>query len=377
MSMSRIAIVAPMKAWGGIESTIVPLCDEFVDQGLIVDLLLPRGGEAPYPEKLNRQVNVVDLNSGSKIATAFKMVAYIRQEEPDAILAAKDHSIKSALLARRFCRHKPRVVAKLTNHQSTILRRRLKRILAFWAYPYADRFVAVSEGVKEDFVETFGVDRSRISVIYNPVITRDFPSRAAARLENDRSEVQVPLIIAAGRLAWQKGFDVLVDAFWQFRKSRDGKLIILGEGAERAVIEAQIEKRGLTGDVELRGYVADPVPWMARASLFVLSSRHEGLGNVLVEALAAGAPVVSTDCPSGPREILEDGKLGQLVPVDDVEALADAMERTINHPPPAEERERSLERFRSGPVARQYLETMGLLESAADAPDKPHEGDTT
>ncbi|SFD37115.1 Glycosyl transferases group 1 [Thiohalospira halophila DSM 15071] len=98
---------------------------------------------------------------------------------------------------------------------------------------------------------------------------------------------------------------------------------------------------------------------------------------MLVEALAAGAPVVSTDCPSGPREILEDGKLGPLVPVDDVDALAEAMERTLNRPPPADERERSLERFRSGPVARQYLETMGLREPAADAPDKPHEGDPT
>jgi len=235
--------------------------------------------------------------------------------------------------------------------------------MARWLYPLADGAIAVSNGVRRDFLDHFTMDPREVVTIYNPTIPADFSERAAAPVGHPwLADTGVPVVMGVGRLADQKGFDVLLSAFAKLRSHHQARLIIVGEGAARGALEEKVRALGLQGEVDLVGSVPDVLPWVSRANLYVLSSRYEGLPNVLIEALAAGAPVVSTDCPSGPREILEDGKLGPLVPVDDVEALATAMEQTLNRPPPAEERERSIERFRSGPVARQYLEAMGLLD---------------
>ncbi|MFP4696093.1 glycosyltransferase, partial [Thiohalospira sp.] len=188
----------------------------------------------------------------------------------------------------------------------------------------------------------------------------DYQERSQAEVQHPWLIESTPVVMGVGRLARQKGFDVLLPAFASLRRQLAVKLILVGEGAERAALQQQAEDLGIAEDVDLVGSVPDVFPWLRRASLYVLSSRYEGLPNVLIEALAAGAPVVSTDCPSGPREILEEGRLGPLVPVDDAEPLAAAMERTLQRPPPAGETEASLERFRSDRVAAQYLEFMGL-----------------
>lgn len=369
-SKKTVSILVPLKAWGGIEGKIATLSREFLAQGVAVELLLPRGGEVPYPERLPAGVEIVDLGSKGKLDTARKLAARLRQKEPDALVAAKDHAVKAAVLGRFFAHARVPIYIKLTNTVSVILRRPVKRLLAQWLYPFAEGAIAVSNGVRRDFLEHFSMDPRRVVTIYNPAIPEDFTERAAAPVGHPwLANTGVPVTIGVGRLADQKGFDVLLTAFAKLRSHRPARLIIVGEGTLRAALEEQARKLGIDGDVDLVGSVPDVLPWVSRANLYVLSSRYEGLPNVLIEALAAGAPVVSTDCPSGPREILEDGRLGPLVPVDDVEALADAMERTLNNPPPAEERERSLERFRSGPVARQYLETMGLLERGTDSPD--------
>lgn len=200
-------------------------------------------------------------------------------------------------------------------------------------YPWATRVVAVSRGAADDLARSSGLPRDRIEVVYNPVITPGM--RALARQAPDHrwfTPGQPPVILGAGRLTRQKDFPTLIRAFAEVRRHRAARLIILGEGEERRGLEALVSELGLADDVALPGFRENAIAYMAGSALFVLSSAWEGLPTVLIEALAAGARVVSTDCPSGPREILQEGRLGALVPVGDAATLAEAMASTLDRP---------------------------------------------
>lgn len=361
MPSRKISILAPFKTWGGIESKIVTLAQEFLNKGLDVEILLAREGKVPYPERLPKQTKIVDLASKGKLNTAMKLVHRLRHHPPDALLTAKDHAAKAAILARSWSRVKVPIYIKITNTQSEVLRRPGKKMLAKLIYPYADGAITISEGVRKDFLNQFRMPSKRVTTIYNPTITPDFPARASKTINHPwLREDGPPVIIGMGRLTSQKDFSTLIRAFAKLRDQQPARLMILGEGPLREELENLVHRLNLGADVDLHGFVPDPLPWLARARLFVLSSRYEGLGNVLIEALAAGIPAVATDCPSGPREILEDGRLGELVTVGDPNSLAKAMQRTLNNPPSAKEGLKSLERFKSEIVARQYLDFMGL-----------------
>jgi glycosyltransferase involved in cell wall biosynthesis len=193
-------------------------------------------------------------------------------------------------------------------------------------YPWAASIVAVSQGAADDLARTSGLPRDRIRVIYNPVITPAILAQARQTPDHPWfSPGSPPVILGVGRLTRQKDFPTLLRAFARLRRQRPGRLIILGEGEDRPALEALIAELGLTEDAALPGFRDDAMGFMASSALFVLSSAWEGLPTVLIEALAAGTRVISTDCPSGPREILQEGRLGALVPVGDPAALADAM----------------------------------------------------
>jgi glycosyltransferase involved in cell wall biosynthesis len=195
-----------------------------------------------------------------------------------------------------------------------------------WAYQHAEGIIAVSSGVADDLALNLAMPRASINVVYNPVVSAEL-----YRLANDSPEHSwlksggAPVILGVGRLEPQKDFATLLKAFAMLRQSYDARLIILGEGELRPALESLISSLGLDENVLLPGFVDNPYSYMRCSSLFVLSSVFEGFGNVLVEAMACGTPVVSTNCPSGPAEILEDGRWGQLVPVGDEVALAEAM----------------------------------------------------
>jgi len=171
---------------------------------------------------------------------------------------------------------------------------------------------------------------------------------------------ELPVVLGIGRLARQKDFPTLLRAFAQVRSRRPCRLVILGEGKERSALTALVERLGITPHVEMPGFVANPFAYLRRAALFVLSSAWEGSPNVLIEALALAVPSVATDCPSGPREILCEGRYGPLVPVGDDEALAEAMEAMLAAPPPAALLRRGADRFRDDGCARQYLDALGM-----------------
>jgi glycosyltransferase involved in cell wall biosynthesis len=207
-------------------------------------------------------------------------------------------------------------------------------------YPWANGIVVVSHGVRDDMAQLTKIPRERITVIYNPsIVSADVREKAQAPLDHPWFEPgQPPVLIAVGRLQIQKDYPTLLQAFAQVRQKRPVRLLILGEGKERPMLEEIIKTLGVEEDVSLPGFVMNPFAYMARASLFVLSSRWEGLPTVLIEAMCCGTPVVSTDCPSGPREILREGQYGQLVPVGEPTALARAIETTLDaktsSPPP-------------------------------------------
>jgi len=288
----------------------------------------------------------------------------MRRERPEAILSAMDHANLVTIWASKLSRVPCRVVVSVHNTLSRAiaydadLRGRLIPTLIGIFYPWADEIVAVSSGVADDLSKITGLQRERIQVIYNPVATPDLFEKARESLEHPWfAPGEPPVILSVGRLTKQKDYPTLIRAFDLVHRERPTRLVILGEGEERPKLEALVRELGLDDDVTLPGFVDNPYAYMARSAVFVLSSAWEGLPTVLIEAMAVGTPVVSTDCPSGPAEILEGGKWGKLVPVGDVESLAEAIAHKISSPM-QKSRLDVCERFRMDKVIAQYIDIL-------------------
>jgi glycosyltransferase involved in cell wall biosynthesis len=227
-------------------------------------------------------------------------------------------------------------------------------------YPQVDRIIAVSNGVKESLIQTGNVPESLIQTIYNPVITPAVLQQMEVPANHPWFEQShIPVIISAGRLTKQKDHATLLQAFATLRKQMPAKLLILGDGEERPILERLAQKLNIQDHISLPGFVENPFSYMKRADVFVLSSRWEGFGNVLVEAMACQTPVVSTDCPSGPSEILENGKYGSLTPVGNADMLANAMLEMLNRPFPVARLlyERAME-FSIETIIPQYFDAL-------------------
>jgi glycosyltransferase involved in cell wall biosynthesis len=229
--------------------------------------------------------------------------------------------------------------------------------------PMADRIVSVSRGVAEDMASCAGYRRDRIEVIPNPVVSRDLTELAAAEIDHRFFNSAIPVVVGVGRVVAEKDFATLLRAFQHLRKKRAARLALIGDGPLRESLEETATVLGVRDDVAFLGFRTNPYPFMKRAAALVLPSRYEGFGNVLVEALALGTSVVSTNCPHGPAEILDRGRFGLLVPVGDPKAMASAMEQILDHPAPIG---LSLERaswFTVSRISRRYLE---LIEDAGE-----------
>ncbi len=331
----HLAIFLPALYAGGAERSMLKLAGGIAARGYQVDLVLARA-EGPFLTEVPASVRLVDLRAHRVLTGLPALVNYLHREHPTVLLSAL-HANIIALLARRVAGVRTRVVISERNtlsreaeHYASDLRMRLMPQLARRFYPWADDIVAVSQGVANDLAQTAGIPRDRIRVIYNPIVTPELTEKVHAPLEHPWFKPgEPPVILSVGRLSAQKDFSTLVLAFARVRQNQPAHLLILGEGEERSALEALIGQLGLNQDVSLPGFVANPYPYIARASLFVLSSRWEGLPGVLIEALYCGVPLIATDCPSGPREILANGLNGQLVPVGDATSMAQAIERAL------------------------------------------------
>ena len=286
-------------------------------------------------------VRLVDLHAKRVLFSARPLVHYLRAARPEALIAAMTHCNVVALVARNLARAQTRIIATEHTELSLVaghalrLREKSMPLAARRLYPGADAVVAVSAGVAHDIARITGAPPERTRVIYNPVLTPELFQLAEAPVEHPWFATgSPPVVLAVGRLEPQKDFATLLRAFAQLRRRRDARLLILGEGSQRGALERLQAELGLKDEAQLPGFCPNPFPYMKRAALLALSSQWEGLGLVLVEALALGTAVVATDCRSGPREILQDGRLGRLVPAGDADALAAAIEATLASPPP-------------------------------------------
>lgn len=332
----RFAIFAPDMAGGGAERAALQLAAGLNDRGFRTDLVLA-AAKGPRMAEVPQAVEVVDLGAERVLTSLPALTRYLRRARPYAMASFLDHANIVALWARRLAGYPSRLVVVEQNHLSTAAtngksrRDRMMPKLVRRFYPWATCVAGVSAGVVADLsalADTIAADRYR--VIYNPIVTDAMLERAAARIDHPWFEAGDPVLVAAGRLRPQKDFPTLIRAFERVRATRSGRLVILGEGPERARLEALVRELGLDDDVELHGFADNPYAFFANATAFVLSSRWEGLPTVLIEALSCGAPVIATDCPSGPREILAEGRYGRIVPVGDVGALASALDAALD-----------------------------------------------
>ncbi len=348
-TQKRLTIFLPALYGGGAEHTMLNLAQGIAGRGHIVDLVLAQA-EGPYLAQIPETVRLVDLGKGSivnrnrTLTRLPSLIRYLRDERPDAMLSALSRANLVAICASRIAGKPRRVVV---NQQNTVSKDapnfpdRLGRLaprLARYIYRWADYVVGVSQGVVDDLVQSVGVPQHLVKVIFNPGITPELRKKAQEQLDHPWFQPgESPVIIAVGRLSPQKDFPTLLKAFAQLHQTRQVRLLILGEGPERKTLEALAAQLGVEQDVALPGFVENPYPYMVNASVFVLSSLWEGLPTVLVEAMFCGPPIVATDCPSGPREILRNGEFGRLVPVGEPKALAEAigaaLDGKISRPP--------------------------------------------
>ncbi len=351
-ALTRVLFLLATLDGGGAERTVLTLVPHLQTRGLDarVGLLARRGaldgGVDPSRVVLARAappwMSYAPSPGVGRLIAAVPLVPLqqldlLRQFRPHVVVSCTAAMNLAALLSTRaYGRRRLAWILREGNNTRAILESdtpgRLGRSLRWWAtemvYRAPDHVVTISNGVADGLARDFGVSRDRVRVLHNPVEVARIGRRAR---EADGARFPSRFIVACGRLHRQKGFDLLLRAFARQRDT-DLTLAILGEGPERGRLEALARELGLGARLAMPGFVENPWAWIARASLFVLPSRWEGFGSILVEAMACGAPVVAADCEYGPREIVDDGETGLLVRVDDAESLAQGIHRVLADP---------------------------------------------
>ena len=343
------------------------LATGFIQHGFEVDLVLAKAW-GPHLWKVPSTVRVVDLGASGTLQSLPKLTQYLRREQPYALLAAMHYANEIAVLAKRLAGVSTQIIVTEHNtlshsiNQLKGLRRHLIPLAVKHLYPLADHIVTVSQGARDDLQQWINPSGATVKAIYNPVITDDLYQKAAIAVDHPWfQEGEPPVILGVGKLQRQKDFPMLIRAFAQVRSQQPCRLAILGWGSDQTELEGLIADLGLAEDAALLGYVDNPYAYMARARVFALSSAWEGLPTVLIEAMALGVPVVSTNCKSGPEEILNQGEFGALVPVGDSNAMAQSILAVLQGKHPGVHKE-WLKQFEIQGSFEQYLKLMGKRE---------------
>lgn len=368
-----IAVLAATSGHSGVDRVMTNLIRQWTAWGLQVDLLQVRG-HGPHLADPTPGVRLVDLGARHVLTALPGLFRYLRRERPRALLCDKDRVNRGAILARWAAGADTRLGVRLGTTLSRNLKDRgwaqdwLQSLSVRRLYPLADRVLVPSRGVADDLTAYTGLDPAHVTVVRSPIVTPALLQQAAEPcghpwlVDHDR-----PVVLAVGELSQRKDFETLVRAFATLRRQRPCRLVILGRGRRRDALRILASDLGVADDLDLPGFTANPYSFMSRADLFVLSSRWEGMPVVLIEALACRTRVVSTDCPSGPREVLggpaANPRIGELVPVGDHAAMAAAMARMLSqHPDPAEFAA-AVADYRVEASAAAYLAALGVSVS--------------
>lgn len=366
-------------AGGGTQRRMLTLAGGFIDRGHEVSIVVASAA-GPFRAAAPLAARIVDLGGRGHALPIFRrgrglwvplvagrLASWLRHERPEALLASSTPANLVAALACRKAAPEMPLVLTLNLPPSSVaaavgpLRRPLLRLMRL-AYRRADGLIANTKGIAADAATTLRIPIERIAVVANPVNVAMIASQAEATVTHPWFDAGAPpVVISVGKLQPQKDLPTLLRAFASVRAVRPARLVILGEGRMRASLERLVVELGLADDVALPGFAANPFAWMARSACVVSSSRFEGFSNVLAEALAVGATIVSTDCPEGPREVLADGAFGRLVPVGNPEALGGAIVAALDRPAdPARQRARALQ-FSAEAAVDGYLANIAAL----------------
>lgn len=365
-NLPKISIFISFSGKGGAEKMIINLAEGFIDLGASVDMI-PIKKKNLHLNSLSPLVNIFDFGVSHTLTSLPRLIRYLKSEQPAALLAVKDRANKVAILAKMIARVPTRVVLRLGTtvsaslHGQNFFKKKLWYMSIRLLYPYADAIVAVSDGVKKDLKEVIGLTGDNIVVIPNPVVSHRIIELAEEPVNHTwLNDSNISVILGVGRLTRQKDFQTLIRAFALLRQQTEisCKLVILGEGQLRPTLKSLAGELGVAEHFDLPGYVDNPWAYMRRSSLFVLSSAWEGSPNALTEALALGIPVVSTDCQSGPREILSAGHFGKLVPVGSVERMAEAMRINLENPPEQFLFKKAVQDYTVEASSSKYLEVL-------------------
>lgn len=338
--LMHIAIMVPRFTIGGFERVLTLLARGMSELGHRVDIVT-LNASGPLLAEFGTKVNVVELGTDRMLYALPAMLSYIRANQPDVMISGLRYGNVAALLCKGlmlFEKHRPRFIATIHNNmtlvyeQAVSIKERLLIRTLDNGLRWFDRVVCVSEGVKEDVEIRASGHLPEVSVIYNPVIYPEIDSMATHNVELPWDRSKVKIILSVGRFVKQKDFLTLVRAFrLLLDRCPDARLILVGDGPCREEIVAQIQENGLCDYVYLPGYDANPYKYMNCADMFVMSSKWEGMGITLVEALYFRLKIVATDCKSGPREVLKDGEYGKLANVGDTEGLSTSMYEVLKN----------------------------------------------
>ena len=372
----HVALILPSLSGGGAERNVLRLAAGLVKNSHSVDLLLLENIIA-YPKEIPEHIRVflfkegnfrrrglggfegfeprISIEQSASFLTWLKLARILRSNprimpfrtltlqtqfianyelryRPDFLLPFLPRAETSTLLASHLSENFPPVIPFIRNDMR---HRHKKQLLRFQILQSgAAHFLAVSSGVATSVAESCGIPSAKITTVHHPIPVDEIQALSMNPVEHSWfGAKEYPIILAAGRLARQKDFPNLIYAFAGLRKKKLCRLMILGEGPRRRSLETLVKRLGLQDSVSLPGFVENPFALMRRASLFVVSSRFEGLSTVLLEALACGCPCVATNCRSGTAEILDRGRVGEVVPVGDEVALEEAMFRALSREP--------------------------------------------
>lgn len=357
----RIAVLLPDLRPGGAERLHLNLARAWIARGFEVEFVV-RLARGELLAELPVGCSVVSLNANRVRGAVLPLVRYLRATPPRVLLAAMWPLTAVAVLAARLAGFRGRVLGSEHSPLSMayanrgVFHRWFLSVSQRWAYPRLDAAIGVSGGVTDDLAHGSGLPRALFTVLHNPAALGGV--RAQMDCPVDLAFVPRPIFLTVGTLKRVKRQDLLIDAFARLPPDRKGTLCILGEGPERGALSAKVQALGLEGAVLMPGFIADPGPWYAASDVFVLSSDYEGFGNVIVEAMEYGLPIVSTDCVAGPSEILEGGRYGTLVPVGDTQALSDAMRAALVAPIEKATLQARARDFGLDVVAERYLDLL-------------------
>ena len=319
---------------GGAERVALDLSIGLSDQGYDVDLVLV-GASGDLLDEVPDNVSIVDLEAKRVATSLLPLRRYLISREPDVLYSMMTEPNLIAIAAHQLASTNTRLVISehnMLSHSIDSLKNRFITLGAWASYPLADHAVAVSKGVRNDLLDKTRLEDDSISMIYNPVRVESIREQASEPGDHEwLADESLEVVLSGGRHKPQKGFDTLLDAFAHLERD-NVRLVLFGKGPETEALQRQAIELGISDRVSFPGFVDNPYSYMSAADVFVLSSVHEGFGLVLIETMACGCPVVSTDCESGPGEILDGGKYGLLVPVGDKKALADGISQMLTDP---------------------------------------------